>query len=55
MLRKLLGGQDIQTRNGDEVITNQIRSTGHARHLGTKTGQERQQPRRRRMRIQGDR
>jgi hypothetical protein len=39
MSRKLLWGRDMQTRNGNLIITDQIRKTEHARHLGTTTVQ----------------
>jgi hypothetical protein len=36
MSRRSLGGRDMQTRNGDPIIS--ARRTTQARHLGTTTG-----------------
>jgi hypothetical protein len=37
MSRRSLWGRDMQTRNEDLVITDQVRSTKQARHLETTT------------------
>jgi hypothetical protein len=46
MSRRLWRGQDLQTRNGDLVIADQLRSSRQASHLSNTTGKAgpRQQP-----------
>jgi hypothetical protein len=38
MGRRLRGGINMQTRNGNLIITDLVASTSHERHLGTTTG-----------------